>query len=384
LLIVHAADVHLGKRQYGLKEREEDFYKAFEDLVEATIREKADALVIAGDLFDTPVPDSTMKPFKVAVEGVRRLRENGIEVIMVAGDHDIPKVRGYPAIAYLSELTGAKLLRGELGAKGYELKGFTFYGDDAVTPSKRGPLERLRAVKPKKNSVLLLHVGLCRALPFSCVDEGLLPKGYKYYALGHVHKPTVLEVHGAPAAYPGSLEATTVDEVLWESSDNPLLRRGPLLVDLGGDEAQIVGKLNVYNRKQIIKKYELPKDYKRALAEAESVPQGAVVHLYLTGKVGKDAVRAISSKFQARALTVRVNFLAEEEEEVEETVTNFTGLEDLIIEFYGKELGRLLYELVKAAQERRSDELKRVAEEIFESGAWRRAQRASSQRGRRR
>ncbi len=50
--ILHTADTHLGYRQYGLEERREDFSRAFQQIIEIAISEKADALVHAGDLFD--------------------------------------------------------------------------------------------------------------------------------------------------------------------------------------------------------------------------------------------------------------------------------------------------------------------------------------------
>lgn len=100
LQILHVADVHLGKRQYNLQERELDFYNAFEKSIEIALRERVDAYVVAGDLFDTPVPYTSLQPLRVAVSGFRKLRERGIEVILLPGDHDKPKARGVPSIEF--------------------------------------------------------------------------------------------------------------------------------------------------------------------------------------------------------------------------------------------------------------------------------------------
>ena len=381
MLILHAADIHLGKRQYALKDREEDFYTAFNEMVEAALRERVEAVLISGDLFDSPVPSTTMKPFKVAVEGIKRLKENGIEVFMIPGDHDYPKIRGYPAIGYLSELTGAKLLRGEKGAKGVEYKGFEFHGVEAPAPGRLAPLEYLKKVKPSKNSVLLLHVGLCNVFPFNCLDESKVPQGYKYYALGHIHKPLKFYLYNSLATYPGSLEITSVDDVFsfkWEGNK----KEGPVLVDLSGDEATLVGRIKVYSRRQVVLKYELPKEFQKALKDASSVPLGAIVHLTLVGRPSRETVKTIVSQFSSRALTVRVDVKnTKTKAEEEEKVVKYVSLEDALIEFYGKELGAMLAELVRAAQEGSSAEVKAVVTKIFESGAWRRAPRASRRPG---
>ncbi|NPA84601.1 MAG: DNA repair exonuclease [Crenarchaeota archaeon] len=382
MLVLHAADVHLGKRQYALKEREEDFYRAFSDMIEAALRERVDAVLVSGDLFDSPVPSTSMKPFKVAVEGFKRLKESGVEVFAIPGDHDYPKVRGYPAIGYLAELTGIKLLMGERGAKGVEFKGFVVRGVEAVTRGREGPLELLRRARAERNSVLLLHAGICRVLPFECLEEHKVPPGYKYYALGHVHKPYSFDLHGSLALYPGSLEITSVDDISafkWEGG----LKEGPALVDLSGDEAEVVGRIKVRARRQVVLSYTLPDDFKRALKEAREVPEGAVVHVIFTGRPSRESVKAVVRELSARALAVRpVVKASPSKAEVRASETRFLTIEDALVELYGKELGALLLELVAAAQEGSPAELREAAERLFQSGAWRRALRASSRRGR--
>ncbi|MFP3172869.1 MAG: hypothetical protein RXQ79_07480, partial [Acidilobus sp.] len=57
LLIAHMSDVHLGARKYGEKAIYDDVFRAFEESLEAVAREHAEALVLAGDVFDSPHPD---------------------------------------------------------------------------------------------------------------------------------------------------------------------------------------------------------------------------------------------------------------------------------------------------------------------------------------
>ena len=45
----HLADTHLGYRQYGLFEREKDFYEVFDKVIDKIIEEKVDFVVHSGD-----------------------------------------------------------------------------------------------------------------------------------------------------------------------------------------------------------------------------------------------------------------------------------------------------------------------------------------------
>ena len=48
---LHMADCHLGYRQYNLRERFNDFGRAFHHVIDVAIREKVDFVLLAGDLF---------------------------------------------------------------------------------------------------------------------------------------------------------------------------------------------------------------------------------------------------------------------------------------------------------------------------------------------
>ena len=53
---IHMADTHLGYRQYGLSERENDFLEVFDDIIEETVKERPDFVVHSGDLFEYSRP----------------------------------------------------------------------------------------------------------------------------------------------------------------------------------------------------------------------------------------------------------------------------------------------------------------------------------------
>ena len=223
LHVLHMADTHLGHRQYGLVERENDIYHVFTETVEIALREHVDAVVHAGDLFDSPRP--MPQSILAAVKNLSRLREKGIPFITVMGDHDVPRRRQLPPHAVLQAMLGDSFVH--LGAKppgDAARRVRTRSGELYVAglanrkgvAARQQLLELLRRLpKPPGDtaSVLVLHQGLQEAIPFDYeLSLGDLPRGYSYYALGHVHVTRIYRLGDAAAAYPGSIEALNREE----------------------------------------------------------------------------------------------------------------------------------------------------------------------------
>jgi exonuclease SbcD len=90
LRIIHTADVHLGARHDDLGEQasaqRERQFTAFVATVDLAIAEKADLLVVAGDLFDSNVqPRRSVE--RVAAQ-LKRLAAAKIRTVIVPGTHD--------------------------------------------------------------------------------------------------------------------------------------------------------------------------------------------------------------------------------------------------------------------------------------------------------
>src|SRR5215469_5403881 len=83
---IHTADNHLGYEQYGVRERYDDFAKAFISVVKGAIERQADFFVIAGDLFNKRAIDA--RTLTQANEGLRMLQDAGIVAIGIEGNHD--------------------------------------------------------------------------------------------------------------------------------------------------------------------------------------------------------------------------------------------------------------------------------------------------------
>ena len=84
---VHMADTHLGYRQYGLSERENDFLNVFNEAIDEVVNERPDFIIHSGDLFEYSRPPT--KALLTAQNGISRLKNEKIPMYAIAGNHDI-------------------------------------------------------------------------------------------------------------------------------------------------------------------------------------------------------------------------------------------------------------------------------------------------------
>ena len=192
---VHAADTHLDSPLVGLQRYEgapaEELRgatrRALSNLVELTLEEEAAFLLLAGDLFDGDWKDYSTGLF--FLKQMSRLREAGVPVLMVAGNHDaisgVTKSLKLPdSIRQLSHRKPESVVLEDLGVV---IHGQSF--------STRAVEENLAASYPRHKPGLfnigLLHTsvngreGHDNYAP--CTVSTLAEKGYQYWALGHVH-----------------------------------------------------------------------------------------------------------------------------------------------------------------------------------------------------
>lgn len=86
--ILHTADWHLGKRLEDFSRLEEQ-REVMQEICEIAEREEADAVLVAGDLFDTFNPPT--EAVDLLYKTLKRLTANGRRpVIAIAGNHDSP------------------------------------------------------------------------------------------------------------------------------------------------------------------------------------------------------------------------------------------------------------------------------------------------------
>ena len=95
--LFHTSDTHLGHQQYarldanGLNQREQDIYAAWHSIIDLAVAEKPDLFIHAGDLFDGVRPGN--RALHQALQGFLKLSNAGIPTVVIAGNHEHPKLR---------------------------------------------------------------------------------------------------------------------------------------------------------------------------------------------------------------------------------------------------------------------------------------------------
>ena len=203
------SDVHLGTRQYGIQERYEDFLEAFRKFGNAMEEHRPDAVIIGGDLFDSPRPDA--KSVFTAKEVVKRIKNAGIPVYGIDGNHDL-------ADGYWLRTIGAEIFDhgvvDVVDIAGVKVGGINYRnGRDLVEEIGR------MADSGLKMDALVAHFALAEMNGGGSADTGvrelspLLDKlGVKYMLMGHVHIPDARKWNGVLYVNPGSTEMKSSNE----------------------------------------------------------------------------------------------------------------------------------------------------------------------------
>ena len=96
--IAAIGDAHLGRSAYtattseGVNMREHDFEASFAAAIEACLAQEPELVVWLGDVFDHPRP--SYRSFRVVMRALSRLREHGVGLVAISGNHDTPRLPG--------------------------------------------------------------------------------------------------------------------------------------------------------------------------------------------------------------------------------------------------------------------------------------------------
>jgi len=222
-VFVHAADLHLDSPFKGLsrvpetvrRRLKEAAFVSLQRIVDAARRERADFVVLAGDLYDAA--DRSLRAQLRLKRMLEDLAEDGIGVFAVHGNHDPESGRkamlDWPENLHVfgSSAVGcvpAYRRDGQLAAYVYGIS----YAHAAVTENLA-----LRFVKregaPFHLAILHGNVdGMPGHDPYApCRLSELTAAGFDYWALGHVHDRRVL--HEYPhVVYPGNIQGRSMRE----------------------------------------------------------------------------------------------------------------------------------------------------------------------------
>ena len=200
----HMADIHIGahkdKRLMKLE------IQAFNESIDICIKEGVKFIIIAGDFFDKPVPE--LEQVKKIIEKLIELSQLNIPVYVIYGSHDYSAVRDSSMIDLLEaakliiKIHNPKWVDGKIRLEMYQDKetGVKLAG---ISARKVGmekelfeKLDREYLENQDGFKIFVFHSGieefkpsfLKGAMNMECIPINWFPKGFNYYAGGHIHK----------------------------------------------------------------------------------------------------------------------------------------------------------------------------------------------------
>lgn len=217
--ILHTADTHLGYRQYHNEVRRKDFFEAFELVVNDAVEMQVDAVVHAGDLFDSrnPILEDLLETMNI----LSRLKAADIPFFGIVGNHESKQNTQW---LDLFEEMG---LAARLGKNPHMVGNVAIYGIDSVPKSKipifdysvfEAP-DSPTGFAPEENSwkLLVMHQ-IMSPFPYAewdC-DEVLenLPFKVDAVLLGDYHEHAIVKNKTGETwiTYPGSTERNSLSE----------------------------------------------------------------------------------------------------------------------------------------------------------------------------
>lgn len=221
----HIGDSHLGAWNNHPDMREYPLI-AFQKAIDVCINTGLDFVIISGDLFDTSIP--SIDVIRSCVFQLRKCKDKGLRVYAIPGSHDFsPTGRtimsvlgdagliiniaqaeekdGKLKLGFVEDKTGAKLT-GMVGRKSCLEKSSYEMLDKSISRRKGFRIFVFHsAIEDYKPS----NLKEMDAIPLS-----LFPKGFAYYAGGHVHKKFEKDEPGyGKIVFPGTLFPTSFDEL---------------------------------------------------------------------------------------------------------------------------------------------------------------------------
>lgn len=255
MLIVHTADVHIGVENYGFPDpltrtstRLNDFLSSFDEVVNYSIDNNADLVLMCGDAYKSRNPSQTHQ--REFAKRIAEITKHNIPVFLLAGNHDSPNIRVQAtALDIFNTLDapyvniGAELKTHLIETKSGPIqiialpwirKGDFITSQDTkglsntqinkeiqktITDIIKSEIENLN---PEIPAILAGHISIDSAKT-SSEKSMMLGKDYillkssitsnklDYVALGHIHKHQILN-DNPKIVYPGSLERVDFGE----------------------------------------------------------------------------------------------------------------------------------------------------------------------------
>lgn len=216
LSFIHTSDLHLDSTFLGFSEVNHELskillkstFQAYDSIINICIQKKVDFLLIAGDVYDSA--NKSLYAQLKFLDGLRKLSDAGISVYVAHGNHD--PLNGWSAS--LDWPDNVKIMSGD----SIELLEFEKEGQVAAHiigtsyPTQLIWANLVKEFPKRKNespfTIGLLHCTLGYAEghePYApCTLHDLKELNYNYWALGHIHKPLLMNEFDPVIIYPGN------------------------------------------------------------------------------------------------------------------------------------------------------------------------------------
>lgn len=222
--LLHFSDTHLGFSEYnkidpvsGLNQREQDFYNAWQQVIDAIFEHKPDVVLHAGDLFHTPRPSN--RAIVVALESIQRISDAGIPMVLISGNHETPRIRTTGSIFESIDLFPNVHAAYKSRYEKFSIQGVDFHclPHCSLTEEMDDAFAELAKSVTAERNVLISHgawggkeYGMGEFNEQRLPDpEKIAAKKLDYIALGHYHRYVAVKEN---ACYSSSTERTSLNE----------------------------------------------------------------------------------------------------------------------------------------------------------------------------
>lgn len=224
----HLADLHLGSwRDQKMRDLS---LQSFLQAMDSCVNDRMDFILFAGDIFNTSLP--SLDTLKIVTKKLKELKDRNMPLYVIAGSHDfspsgktmidvlenagllqnvckgrVDQQTGELLLDFtLDQKTGAKIT-GVLGRKGQLDR--TYYENLSLKNLEQEPGYKIFMFHTTITELKPKHLEKVESQPAS-----FLPKGFNYYAGGHIHHPMNVELPGyGLLTYPGALFPNNFAEV---------------------------------------------------------------------------------------------------------------------------------------------------------------------------
>ena len=228
--IIHFSDTHLGYSEYhkidvitGINQREQDFYNAWNYIVDEIITKKPNLVLHTGDLFHTTRPSN--RAIAIALEGIQKINDCGIPLVCISGNHSTPKIKVTGSI-----FESIALFPNVYAAYKSQYERFRIQDCDihciphcSLTEELENAFEQISILQDCRFNIFMTHGAWAGSKAYSMGEfneqrisnpEISLKHKFDYIALGHYHKYIEIDDH---IIYSGSTERTSFNEANYTS-----------------------------------------------------------------------------------------------------------------------------------------------------------------------